>query len=134
MEGMDLKRSEQLGLQVLEALNTRDYDKVDELTAEDVQLRMPPGQVFYGRDGLREFFAELEARLPDLTLVARKLHAGEDFAVIEYDTTGHTRSHPGAEIEGMGCLVLEMDGGDRVGRVQLYLDTAQWQQIASGEL
>jgi hypothetical protein len=133
-ESVDSKRSEQLGLRVLEALNTRDYDKVDELATENVQLRMPPGQVFFGRDGLREFFTELEARLPDLTLVARKLHAGDDFAVIEYDTTGHTRSHPAASVEGMGCLVLELDGKERVERVQLYVDTAQWQQIASGEI
>ncbi len=123
-----------MGLRVLEALNARDYNKVDELTTETVQLRMPPGEVFYGRSGLREFFAQVEARLPELTMVARKLHAGDDFAVIEYDTTGHTRSHPGSEVLGMGCLVLELDGGRLVDRVQLYVDTAQWQQIASGEL
>ena len=131
---MDLKQSEQLGLRVLEALNARDYDQVDHLTTEGVQLRMPPGEVFYGREGLRDFFAQVETRLPDLTLVARKLHAGEGFAVIEYDTMAHTRSHPGSEVLGMGCLVLEMDGGERIDRVQLYVDTAQWQQIASGEL
>ncbi len=131
---MDLKQSEQLGLRVLEALNARDYDQVDALTSEDVQLRMPPGEVFFGRSGLREFFAQVEQRLPDLTLVARKLHAGDDFAVIEYDTTAHTRSHPGSEVLGMGCLVLETDGSERVDRVQLYVDTAQWQQIATGEL
>lgn len=128
------KQSERLGLRVLEALNARDYDRVDDLTTENVQLRMPPGQVFYGRDGLREFFAQLEAQLPDLTMVARKLHSGEDFAVIEYDTTGHTRSHPGEELQAMGCLVLELDGGERVERVQLYLDTAQWQRITAGEI
>jgi ketosteroid isomerase-like protein len=131
---MTSTRSEELGLRVLEAINARDYDRVDELTTEQVQLRMPPGEVFFGRAGLRDFFAQVEARLPALTLVARKIHAGEDFAVIEYDTTGHTRSHPGAEVLGMGCLVLELDGGERVDRVQLYVDTAQWQQIASGEL
>ncbi len=121
---MNAKANERLAHQVVEAINDRDWGKINEFATERIQLRLPPDQVFYGREGVREFFAVLEARLPTLLVTARKVHAGDEFAVVEYDT--HAEG-----IEGMGALVLEVDGG-RVDRVQLYLDTAQWAAIAEG--
>jgi ketosteroid isomerase-like protein len=64
-------------------------------------------------------------------MVARKVHAGEDFAVVEYDINSTTRA--GHQVEGMGAVVLELDDG-RIDRVQIYLDTAQWAQIAEGSV
>jgi len=119
---MDAKRTERLALQILEAINARDYSKINELTGTEVQLRLPPSEVFYGRDGVREFFAVLESRLPTLLVTARKVHAGDDFAVVEYDAAAD-------DLDAMGALVLEFDG-ERVERVQLYLDTAQWAALA----
>ena len=122
LEGMDAKRSERLALQILEAINARDYSKINEFATEDVQLRLPPSAVFYGRDGVREFFAVLETRLPTLLVTASKVHGGDDFAVVEYDAAADS-------LDAMGALVLEFDG-ERVERVQLYLDTAQWAALA----
>ncbi len=121
---MDAKASERLALRIVEAINSRDYGKINDYATERVQLRLPPSQVFYGRDGVREFFAVLESRLPDLLVTARKVHAGDAFAVVEYDSTAES-------LDGMGALVLEFDG-DRVERVQLYLDTAQWAALGEG--
>jgi hypothetical protein len=119
---MDAKRTERLALQILEAINARDYSQINQLTGTEVQIRLPPSEVFYGRDGVREFFAVLETRLPTLLVTARKVHAGHDFAVVEYDAAAD-------DLDAMGALVLEFDG-ERVERVQLYLDTAQWAALA----
>lgn len=122
-----MSKSEQIAAEVVAAINARDYSQIDTLTTEDVQLRFPPRQVFYGRDGLRGFMQELERRLPELTLTARRVYAGDDFAVVEYDETG--RTVPGSQTDTMGALVLSLDDG-RVSRCQLYLDTARWEAIA----
>jgi hypothetical protein len=84
---MDANQAGELARRVVEAINDRDYRQIDQLTTEHIQLRFPPGQVLYGRDGVREFFAALESGTPDLVLTARKVQAGDDFAVVEYDAT-----------------------------------------------
>ncbi len=125
---MSATKARDLAGQVVSAIKARDHSYIDKLTTDDVQLRLPPDQVFFGRDGVREFVNVLEDRLPKATLIARKVHAGDDFAVVEYDINSTTRA--GREVEGMGAVVMELDDG-RIGRVQIYLDTAQWAQISS---
>ncbi len=125
---MSASKASELAGEVVSAINARDHSYIDKLTTDDVQLRLPPDQVFFGRDGVRDFVNVLEDRLPKATLIARKVHAGDDFAVVEYDINTTTRS--GREVEGMGAVVMELDDG-RIGRVQVYLDTAQWAEIAS---
>lgn len=110
---------------VLEAINDRDYSQIEKLCTESVQLRMPPAQVFFGRDGLREFFQSLERVIPDLTLTADQIHSGDDFVVIEYDAAGHPR---GSADEAMGAIVLRLAEG-KIGRIQLYVDTAHWERL-----
>jgi len=106
------------------AINDRDRSKLDELTTEDVQLFFPPAMVFRGRDGLNEFFNELERRVPDLTLTARETYSGDGFAVVEWESSGQVG-------ESMGCLVLKEREG-KVARARLYLDTAHWARIGAG--
>lgn len=125
---MSASKASELAGEVVSAINARDHSYIDKLTTDDVQLRLPPDQVFFGRDGVRDFVNVLEDRLPKATLIARKVHAGDDFAVVEYDINTTTRS--GREVEGMGAVVMELDDG-RIGRVQIYLDTAQWAEISS---
>ena len=125
---MSATKARDLAGEVVSAINARDHSYIDKLTTDQVQLRLPPDQVFFGRDGVRDFVNVLEDRLPKATLIARKVHAGEDFAVVEYDINSTTKT--GREVEGMGAVVLELDDG-RIDRVQVYLDTAQWAQISS---
>jgi len=118
--------AKQIADTVLEAINDRDKTHIEELCDQHVQLRMPPAQVFYGVDGLREFFDTLETLLPELTMTANRIYSGDDYAVVEYDTRFRTR--PSTEAEGMGVMVLQLNG-DRIRRVQLYHDTAQWELV-----
>lgn len=120
---MEASTAERFALHIVEAINDRDYDRINQWTTADVQLRLPPAQVFYGQEGVRDFFGFLEAKLPQLIVTARKVHAGDGFAVVEYDTAGDV-------VDGMGAIVLELDG-DRVRRVQLYLDTARWAELSA---
>ncbi len=110
------------------AINARDYSQVEELTAPDVQLRFPPAQVFYGRDGVREFLAELEKRMQDIVMLCRRMYTGDGFAVVEWDAAG--RSAARSLVDDMGVMVLQTRDG-LVERSHIYLDTALWQQLGS---
>lgn len=130
--GTETRSAERIAIEVLQAINDRDFDQIDRLSTEDVQLRMPPGQVFYGRPGIRAFFEGLRRLMPTLTLVARKVRAGEGFAVVEYEGVG-TSSSSGDEVPSLGAFVIDLQG-DQVSRCQLYLDTAQWNRLQEGAL
>lgn len=114
---------EDLALATVSAINDRDRGKLDELAAEDVHLFFPPAMVFRGRDGLSDFFDELERRVPDLTLTARETYSGDGYAVVEWESTGQMG-------ESMGCLVLKEREG-KVARARLYLDTAHWARLGA---
>jgi ketosteroid isomerase-like protein len=126
---MDSTPERRLADQVVSAINARDHSYIDKLTTDNVQLRLPPDAVFYGREGIRDFINTLEDLLPEATLIARKVHAGDRFAVVEYDINSKTRA--GRQVEGMGAIVLELED-DRIERVQVYLDAAQWARISEG--
>jgi ketosteroid isomerase-like protein len=114
--------------QVIEAINAKDRAAIEKLAHDDVQLRMPPGQVFYGCEEVRRFFDELESRLPDLTVTADSIRAGDDFAVVEWESAGRTaRQDPDEE---MGALVLHLRE-DRIDRAHLYLDLAKWDSLGA---
>jgi hypothetical protein len=113
---------------VIAAINSRDRSAIEELAHDEVQLRMPPGQVFYGCDEVHRFFDELESRLPDLTVTADSIRAGEDFAVVEWESAGRTARHD--TDEEMGALVLHLRDG-RIDRAHLYLDLARWDRLGA---
>jgi ketosteroid isomerase-like protein len=113
---------------VIQAINARDRSAIEALAHDDVQLRMPPGQVFYGCQEVHRFFDELESRLPDLTVTADSIRAGDDFAVVEWESAGRTRRHD--PDEEMGALVLHLRDG-RIDRAHLYLDLAHWDRLGA---
>jgi ketosteroid isomerase-like protein len=123
---MGNESSARVAERVIEAINQRDRDAIEELAHPDVQLRMPPARVFYGCDGVREFFDELESRLPDLTVTADKIHAGDDHAVVEWEAAGHSAQNDPEE--EMGALILHLSDG-RISRAHLYLDVARWEEL-----
>jgi uncharacterized protein (TIGR02246 family) len=120
---------ERVATAMVTAINDRDYSKIESFSTEDVQLMLPPNQVFKGRDAIERFFHRLDELLPQLTVVAREIHSGDDFAVVEWESQGTSaRESP---VTSMGALVLRFQG-DRIRRSTLYLDTAQWQSLQEG--
>src|SRR3979411_1116393 len=95
------------------AISARDRGAIEKLTTEDVELRMPPRDVFYGWKGIRQFVDELERRMPALTLVESRVYDGEDFAVVEWDGAGLSSGQE--RIEGLGCMVLKLRDGKLAG-------------------
>lgn len=126
---MNETETRQLAVALLDAVNERAWDRIETRTTPDVELRLPPGRVFAGRNGVREFCEALQALIPDLTVVGTRIYAGEDFAVIEYESAGHGT----VSAEGLGVLVLRCQE-ERLSRVQLYVDTAVWKDLAQGTL
>ena len=59
---MSATKARDLAGEVVSAINARDHSYIDKLTTDDVQLRLPPDQVFFGRDGVREFVNVLEVQ------------------------------------------------------------------------
>jgi ketosteroid isomerase-like protein len=123
---MGSEQSRAVAEQTITAINERDRGAISRLAAEDIQLRFPPSQVFEGREGVSAFFDELERRVPNLTLAIRKVYAGDDFAVVEWLSSGSSQG--GIETDSLGVVVMELADG-RASRVQLYVDTAQWQTL-----
>jgi ketosteroid isomerase-like protein len=125
---LGVDQSSRIAERVIAAINAKDRAVIQELAADDVQLRMPPGRVFHGCDEVRGFFDELESRLPDLTVTADRIHAGDDFAVVEWESAGRTvRDDPEEE---MGALVLHLRDG-KIDRAHLYLDLARWDRLGA---
>lgn len=126
--------SDDIALRLAEAINQRDYSAIEELCAPDVQLRLPPGQVFFGRDEVGKFLHRLEELIPDLTFTPRKVWRGMNFVIVEWDTAGHPsdRHRPEAE-DSMGVVVMEVGDDGQIERVQLYLDTARWRELTARE-
>jgi ketosteroid isomerase-like protein len=121
-----------IALRLAEAINQRDYGAIEELCAPDVQLRLPPGQVFFGRDEVGRFLHRLEELIPDLTFTPRKVWRGMNFVIVEWDTAGHPADRRRAAAEdSMGVVVMELGAGGDVERVQLYLDTARWRELTA---
>jgi ketosteroid isomerase-like protein len=115
-----------MAIAVTQAINARDRGAIEKLTTEDVELRMPPREVFYGWNGIRQFVDELERRLPELTVVVSHLYDGEDFAVVEWDASGLS---PGQEpIEELGCVVLRLRDG-KLAKANLYGDYSVWREL-----
>jgi ketosteroid isomerase-like protein len=111
---------------VTRAINARDRGAIEDLTTEDVELRMPPGDVFYRWAGIRNFMDELERRLPAMTMVMSRVYDGEDFAVVEWDVAGIS---PGQEpVEELGCLVLRLREG-KLAKANLYCDYSLWREL-----
>ena len=111
---------------IFNAINRRDFDQLEPLTTADVELLLPPGQLFEGRSGVERFLRTLDEILPDLILVAHHTYSGEDFSVVEWESFAHTAAD--RESSGLGVTVMRFDG-DRVSRIHLYLDTAEWARV-----
>lgn len=119
-------RARELVDEVVRAINARDKGAIEKLMTDDVQLRFPPALVFYGHDGVRGYVDELEARLPDLTMVTSHIYTGDDYAVVEWDASGHSADQ--RPVQELGCLVLQLRDG-LIARANLYGDPSLWREL-----
>ena len=110
---------------VMTAVSTNRRDLVQHLVTDDVELRMPPRRVYWGKGGINDFLDALSARLPDIVAVPDATYAGGGFAVVEFEAGGTTSD---TVVDTTGCVVFVFDGA-LVRRIQLYVDTELWERL-----
>lgn len=115
----------QVARAVMTAVSTSRREFVQQLVTDDVELRMPPRRVYWGKAGINDFLDSLSARLPDIVAVPDATYAGNGFAVVEFEAGG-TASE--SAVDTTGCAVFVFDGG-LVKRIQLYVDTELWERL-----
>jgi steroid delta-isomerase-like uncharacterized protein len=88
----------------------------------------PWGEHYNGRDGVRRFYGQLMAALPDLEIAVQRRHVGEDAIVVEVmirgTHLGGWRGLPatGRRVEFPLCGVYTFDADDRLAGEKIYYD------------
>jgi uncharacterized protein (TIGR02246 family) len=102
-----------------------DADAVSRLhTADSVFLQRTGEPAVQGRDAVRDAFAQLFARWPDLGFDVRRVFTGERYWVLDWDLTATVN---GREVR-FACLdVVDVDGEGLVTRKETFVDQAQAQ-------
>ena len=88
----------------------------------------PWGEHYEGRDGVRSFYQQLIAALPDLVIDVQRRHVTDDAILVEVlirgTHLGAWRSLPptGRRVEIPLCGVYTFDGDDRLAGEKIYYD------------
>lgn len=88
----------------------------------------PWGEHYEGRDGVRSFYQQLMAALPDLVIDVQRRHVTDDAILVEVmirgTHLGAWRSLPptGRRVEIPLCGVYTFDGDDRLAGEKIYYD------------
>lgn len=94
---------------MLDALNRRDLDVVDEVVADDVVIRGTEGEI-RGRDALKADTAKYLGAFPDLTVALEDLIAEGDRVVARTTVRGtHTGELEGIPPTGRAVEVADVD-------------------------
>jgi len=117
MEGVN---SEEIALEFVEKINDQDADGLSRLMTEDFVFVDYEGEVFAGREVMRDGFAEYFSNFPEYKIhVERVCVSGRDVAFIA-KTTG---SHVPPELEKDEILVfIAMIEGGLVAEWRIYTD------------
>jgi steroid delta-isomerase-like uncharacterized protein len=88
------------------------------------------GDRYAGHDGVRSYYEQLMAALPDLEIQVRQQHVTDDHIVLEVlicgTHLGPWRGLPatGRRVEAPLCAVYSFDDGDRLAGERIYYDRA----------
>lgn len=115
-----------------EAFNARDFDRVDEIVAGDLEhTNVATGETFRGPEGMKRFERGWIEAFSDAETEIVSLHGGDDFAVVEFigrGTHDGPLASPGGELPPTGrriethfCEVFEVRDG-RLVRGRIYFD------------
>ena len=117
-----------------EAFNARDLDRAASHVAEDAEyLFVATGETFRGPEGYRHYMQNWIDAYSDASSEVTAIHAGEDFAVVEFTGRGThdgTLKSPAGEIPPTGrfvenrfCEVAHIKDG-KISSSRTYLDVA----------
>jgi len=113
--------------EAIAAANERDVDGYLACCADDVQLFMPNYEVegvYEGAAGVRRYFGDVEAAVPDLHLEVERMEPiGLDRVLVFLRVTGHGRASGIASDTG-GSNIYELSNG-KIERLRVYRDRDQ---------
>ena len=112
---------------IFEALQQRDLDAVATLQHDDIVDDFVAVGVYRGKAGVRGFFEELFAAVPDLTLTPQRILDAGDHAIVQWRLTGTFSGGPfqgvratGRRVELRGVDVMHIVDGLLVDNVIYY--------------
>lgn len=86
---MSAEENVQLARAVHETFNARDYDRIGDLVAQDVEwTNVATGETFSGPDGVKQYMQGWVEAFSGGKTEIEEVHAGEDFAVVEFAGRG----------------------------------------------
>lgn len=117
-----------------EAFNAGDLDRAVAYAAEDAEwVTVATGETFRGPEGYRQYMLGFKDAMSDASTEITAVHAGEDFAVVEFigrGTHDGPMASPGGEVPPTGrpletrfCEVFDIRDG-RISGVRSYFDLA----------
>jgi ketosteroid isomerase-like protein len=105
----------------LDAIASHDWDVVDECVADDIVRVGPYGDHYAGRGDYMAFIADLMPKLHGYLMeVHRVTYAGDARVYAELSETVELEGKPMRTPE---VLVFELDGDDRIARVDVFIQT-----------
>lgn len=82
---MSAEDNARLARELHQAFNDRNFARVDDLAEQDVEWEnVATGETFSGPEGIKQFMQGWVAAFSDANTEIVDLHAGDDFAVIEF--------------------------------------------------
>ena len=115
------KAVEQHARSYFEAIASRDLEALAGHWSEDGVEDLVPIGPLRGRDGIKDFFREMFAAMPDGQLTLQRIVAGERLAAVEWRVTGTFSGGPfqgidptGKPVELRGLDLLEIADGEIV--------------------
>jgi len=131
---MSARNNEAIVREAHEAFNARDLDRAAAYAAEDAEwVTVATGETFRGPEGYKRYMQGCTAAFSDASTEITAVHAGEDFAIVEFigrGTHDGPMSSPGGEVPPTGrsletrfCEVLDIKDGKITG-ARSYFDLA----------
>jgi steroid delta-isomerase-like uncharacterized protein len=131
---MSAAENETLIREWLKAFNERNYDRMDDILAQDIQWEnVPTRQIFSGPEAVKGYVQGWVAAFSEGKTENHEVHAGEDFAVAEFAGRGThdgTLQGPAGEIPPTNrsvdlpfCDVYHIRDG-KIAEARTFYDTA----------
>jgi uncharacterized protein (TIGR02246 family) len=111
---------------IVEAYNAKDADAVASLYHPDARYWSALGDWQEGLDSIKAHIEELHRLLPDEQMAIKALMAGDDIAVVEFESTGTAPSGSRYSLEF--TEVIELREG-KIATVKVYLDPEEVERI-----
>jgi len=132
---MSVEQHKEINRRIVEALNARDYDALDQWFAPDVLAHHPYGPPMQGRDEMKRFMKMARVAFPDLRLSTHEMVGEGDTLITKYVAEGtHQGDYMGVPASGKpvrfaGVQILRFANGKIVDDWEIWDQLGMMQQM-----